>query len=177
MQDMRQKMMPGQRKERRVTVPEALRLFQQEEADKLVDEEAINRTGIENAEQNGIIFIDEIDKVIGTDRSEGPDVSREGVQRDLLSIVEGSQVATKFGVITCLIMGWAVLYAGWDLMASLSPGVIVLMVTGGLLYSVGTIFLLAGQIRFHNTIWHLFVVIASVIFFIAIMMHLVQTAP
>ncbi len=99
MQDMLSKMLPGKRKERRVTVPEALRIFQQEEAEKLVDEEAINREGIERAEQNGIVFIDEIDKVLGTDRREGPDVSREGVQRDLLPIVEGSSVATKFGIV------------------------------------------------------------------------------
>ncbi len=99
MQDMLSKMMPGRRKERRVKIPEALRIFQQEEAEKLIDEEAINREGIECAEQNGIVFIDEIDKVVGSDRSEGPDVSREGVQRDLLPIVEGSTVATKFGIV------------------------------------------------------------------------------
>jgi ATP-dependent HslUV protease ATP-binding subunit HslU len=99
MQEMMEKMMPGRRKNRRVNVPEAMRIFQQEEAEKLVDEDAITREGIERAEQNGIIFIDEVDKVIGSDRSEGPDVSREGVQRDLLPIVEGCAVATKFGVI------------------------------------------------------------------------------
>ncbi len=97
MQEMLGKMMPGRRKTRRVSVPEALAMFQQEEAEKLVDDDAIQREGIERAEQAGIIFIDEIDKVIGSNRSEGPDVSREGVQRDLLPIVEGATVATKYG--------------------------------------------------------------------------------
>ncbi|MDR1744675.1 MAG: ATP-dependent protease ATPase subunit HslU [Planctomycetota bacterium] len=97
MQEMLGKMMPGQRKTRRIAIPEALALFQQEEAAKLVDDDAIQREGIERAEQAGIIFIDEIDKVIGSNRSEGPDVSREGVQRDLLPIVEGATVATKYG--------------------------------------------------------------------------------
>ncbi len=97
MQEMLQKMMPGKRKNRRVSVDEALRILQQEEAEKLIDEEAIHRDGIERAEQAGIVFIDEVDKVIGTDRRDGPDVSREGVQRDMLPIVEGSTVATKYG--------------------------------------------------------------------------------
>ncbi len=97
MQEMLGKMMPGRRKTRRVSIPEALAMFQQEEAEKLVDDDAIQREGILRAEQAGIIFIDEIDKVIGSNRSEGPDVSREGVQRDLLPIVEGATVATKYG--------------------------------------------------------------------------------
>ncbi|MBN2711877.1 MAG: ATP-dependent protease ATPase subunit HslU [Planctomycetes bacterium] len=99
MQDMLSKMLPGKRKDRKVSVPEAMRIIQQEEAEKLIDDESINRKGIELVEQNGIIFIDEIDKVIGSDRSEGPDVSREGVQRDLLPIVEGSNVGTKYGMV------------------------------------------------------------------------------
>lgn len=97
MQDMLGKMLPGKRKTRRVSIPEAFALFQQEEAQKLIDDDGIQREGIERAEQGGIIFIDEIDKVIGTNRSEGPDVSREGVQRDLLPIVEGATVVTKYG--------------------------------------------------------------------------------
>lgn len=97
MQEMLGKMMPGQRKTRRVTIPEALAMFQQEEAEKLIDDDSIQREGIERAEQGGIVFIDEIDKVIGSNRSEGPDVSREGVQRDLLPIVEGATVVTKYG--------------------------------------------------------------------------------
>ncbi len=97
MQDMLGKMMPGQRKTRRVAIPEALAMFQQEEAEKLIDDDGIQREGIERAEQGGIIFIDEIDKVIGSNRGDGPDVSREGVQRDLLPIVEGATVVTKYG--------------------------------------------------------------------------------
>lgn len=96
-QDMLGKALPGRQKTRRVSVEEALKIFQQQEAEKLVDDEQIQKEGIERAEQGGIIFIDEIDKVIGSGRSEGPDVSREGVQRDLLPIVEGSTVMTKFG--------------------------------------------------------------------------------
>ncbi len=97
MQDMLGKMMPGHRKTRRVSIPEALAMFQQEEAAKLVDDDGIQREGIERAEQGGIIFIDEIDKVIGSNRGDSPDVSREGVQRDLLPIVEGATVVTKYG--------------------------------------------------------------------------------
>ena len=97
MQEMLGKMMPGRRKTRRVTIPEALAMFQQEEAEKLIDDDSIQREGIERAEQSGIIFIDEIDKVIGSSRGDGPDVSREGVQRDLLPIVEGATVVTKYG--------------------------------------------------------------------------------
>ncbi len=97
MQEMLGKMMPGKRKTRRITIPEALAMFQQEEAEKLLDDDSIQREGIERAEQGGIIFIDEIDKVIGSHRGDGPDVSREGVQRDLLPIVEGATVVTKYG--------------------------------------------------------------------------------
>ena len=97
MQDMLGKIIPGRRKTRRVGVAEALAIFQQEEAEKLLDDEAIQREGVERAEQSGIIFIDEIDKIIGSQRDNGPDVSREGVQRDLLPIVEGATVATKYG--------------------------------------------------------------------------------
>lgn len=97
MQDMLGKMIPGRRKTRRVSIPEALALFQQQEAEKLVDDDNVQREGIERAEQSGIIFIDEIDKVIGSNRGDGPDVSREGVQRDLLPIVEGATVVTKYG--------------------------------------------------------------------------------
>ncbi len=97
MQDMLGKMMPGRRKTRRLSIPEAMAMFQQQEAEKLVDDDSIQREGVERAEQSGIVFIDEIDKVIGSHRSEGPDVSREGVQRDLLPIVEGATVVTKYG--------------------------------------------------------------------------------
>ncbi len=99
MQDMLEKMLPERRTRRRVRVADARRMLAQEEADKLVDEEAVSRRGVERAEQSGIIFLDEIDKVIASGRSEGPDVSREGVQRDLLPIVEGSTVNTRQGLV------------------------------------------------------------------------------
>ncbi len=99
MQDMLSSLMPGKKKQRRVPIQEALRIFTQEEAEKLIDEEEINRKGIERAEQEGLVFIDEIDKIIGTAKENGPDVSREGVQRDLLPIVEGSTITTKFGAV------------------------------------------------------------------------------
>ena len=84
--------------------------------------------------------------------------------------------STKLGIVTCLAMGWAILFGGWDLLAALSPSVVILMVAGGVLYTFGTIFLMAERMMFHNTIWHGFVMIASVIFFIAVMTHLVQSA-
>jgi ATP-dependent HslUV protease ATP-binding subunit HslU len=99
MQDMLSQMLPDKRKPRRMRVGEARRVLQQEEADKLVDSEEITRRGIERAEQAGIVFVDEVDKVIGSNRSEGPDVSREGVQRDLLPIVEGTSVNTRHGMV------------------------------------------------------------------------------
>jgi ATP-dependent HslUV protease ATP-binding subunit HslU len=89
-----------QRKTRRVPVPEALELLTQEEAEKLVDGEAARDEAVRRVEQGGIVFIDEIDKVAGRQQAGGgggPDVSREGVQRDLLPIVEGSTVTTKHG--------------------------------------------------------------------------------
>ena len=99
MQDFFEKMLPAKHKPRRVTVRDAMQLVLGEEADKLVDDESLNRRAIERAEQGGIIFLDEIDKIIGSDRANGPDISREGVQRDLLPIVEGSTVNTKFGMV------------------------------------------------------------------------------
>ena len=90
--------LPKQRKKRRVTVAEARELFRQEEAAKLVDNDALKREALRRAESNGIIFIDEMDKIAGGGSSRvGPDVSREGVQRDILPIVEGSTVMTKHG--------------------------------------------------------------------------------
>lgn len=80
------------------------------------------------------------------------------------------------GIGTCMAMGWAILIGGWDLLNAMSPAVVVLMMAGGILYTVGTVFLVAQGWRFHNTIWHVFVMVASLIFFIAIMMHLVQSA-
>jgi ATP-dependent HslUV protease ATP-binding subunit HslU len=78
-------------------VREALDLLQQEEAERLIDMDEVSRQAIRSVEQNGIVFLDEIDKIAGRNHSVGPDVSREGVQRDLLPIVEGSTVNTKYG--------------------------------------------------------------------------------
>ena len=90
-------MMPKKTAKRRMKVREALRVLQSEEAEKLVDMEAATREALEKAQQEGIVFIDEIDKIVSRGRSGGPDVSRDGVQRDLLPIVEGCAVSTKYG--------------------------------------------------------------------------------
>ena len=92
-------LMPKRTKKRRVKVQEALKLLADDEAGKLVDMERVTREAVTRAEQTGIIFIDEIDKIAGREKSAGPDVSREGVQRDILPIVEGSTVTTKYGVV------------------------------------------------------------------------------
>jgi ATP-dependent HslUV protease ATP-binding subunit HslU len=89
----------GRKKKRKVKVSEALELIAAEEAQKLVDMEQVHRDAIERAEQSGIIFVDEIDKIAGREGGRGPDVSREGVQRDILPIVEGSSVSTKYGIV------------------------------------------------------------------------------
>ncbi len=90
----------GQRsKRRRMSVPEAMDYLIQEEENKLVDMDQVTRVAVERAEQSGIIFIDEIDKIAGRERGHGPDVSREGVQRDILPIVEGTTVNTRYGMI------------------------------------------------------------------------------
>jgi ATP-dependent HslUV protease ATP-binding subunit HslU len=87
-------------KRRRVTVPEALEILTQEESQKLIDMDRVVKEAIDRAENAGIIFIDEIDKVAGREtHGHGPDVSREGVQRDLLPIVEGSTVQTRYGLV------------------------------------------------------------------------------
>ena len=96
-QDMLGNLMPKKRKKRKVTVAQAREIFTQEEAQKLLDMEAISHEALQIAERNGIIFLDEIDKVAVKGSSSGPDVSREGVQRDILPIVEGSTVSTKYG--------------------------------------------------------------------------------
>ena len=87
------------RKTRKLKIAEALRLLIDEEAGKLVNEEEIKTRAVRNAEQNGIVFIDEIDKVAARQESSGADVSRQGVQRDLLPLVEGTTVSTKYGMI------------------------------------------------------------------------------
>lgn len=95
--DMMGNMMPKKTKLRRVKVKEARKILEQEEADKLIDQDAVQEEAIRRAEQDGIVFIDEIDKIVGRRGGSGPDVSREGVQRDILPIVEGSTVNTKYG--------------------------------------------------------------------------------
>jgi ATP-dependent HslUV protease ATP-binding subunit HslU len=98
MGDLLGSILPKKRSKRRVTVADARRVFAQEEAAKLVDTEALKREAVRRAEENGIIFVDEMDKIAGGgDGARGPDVSREGVQRDILPIVEGSTVLTKHG--------------------------------------------------------------------------------
>ncbi len=89
--------LPEKAKRKKVKIPEAINILIQEEANKLIDMDKITREAITRAEQSGIIFIDEIDKIASKGHSHGPDVSREGVQRDLLPIVEGTTVATKHG--------------------------------------------------------------------------------
>ena len=89
----------GKRKTRKLKIAEAMRLLTDEEAAKLVNEDEIRTQAIANAEQNGIVFIDEIDKVATRSEAQGSDVSRQGVQRDLLPLVEGTAVSTKYGVV------------------------------------------------------------------------------
>jgi ATP-dependent HslUV protease ATP-binding subunit HslU len=97
--DMFGNMFPKKSKKRKVKIPEALEMITQEEASKLIDMDSVVRLALERVQQSGIIFLDELDKIAGRDRTHGPDVSREGVQRDLLPIVEGSSVTTKYGVV------------------------------------------------------------------------------
>ncbi len=97
--DMLGNIMPQKKKMRKVKVSEALTILTQEEAQKLIDMDKVIKEAINRVEQSGIIFIDEIDKVAGREAGHGPDVSREGVQRDLLPIVEGSTVSTKYGAV------------------------------------------------------------------------------
>jgi len=95
--DMFGSLMPKNTKRRKLKVPEAMEMLTQEEAQRLVDMDKVVSVAIEKVEQSGIIFLDEIDKIVGKDGGHGPDVSREGVQRDLLPIVEGSTVNSKYG--------------------------------------------------------------------------------
>lgn len=95
--DMMGNMMPKKTRLRRVKVKEARRILEDEECDKLIDMDNVTEEAVQRAEQNGIVFIDEIDKIAGHRAGSGPDVSREGVQRDILPIVEGSTVNTKYG--------------------------------------------------------------------------------
>ena len=97
--EMLQDMLPKKKKRRTVSVAEARRILLQDELDKLVDMDEVVNEALYRAEEMGIVFLDEIDKVAGERGTHGPDVSREGVQRDLLPIVEGSTVATKYGLV------------------------------------------------------------------------------
>ncbi len=96
LKDMLGGLLPEKTKRRKLKVPEALRFLVQEEAQKLIDMDKVVREAVQRVEQSGIVFLDEIDKIAGRE-TQGPDVSRQGVQRDLLPIVEGSTVTTKYG--------------------------------------------------------------------------------
>ncbi len=97
--EMLANILPGRAKTRRVKVSEAREILYQEESQRLIDMDRVVEEARRKVEQNGIIFLDEIDKIVGRDHGRGPDVSREGVQRDLLPIVEGTTVTTKYGMV------------------------------------------------------------------------------
>ena len=99
LKDMFGNLFPKKTKHRKVKVPEAFEILVQEESQRLIDMDKVTEEAIRKVEQTGIIFLDEIDKIAGRGSSHGPDVSREGVQRDLLPIVEGSTVTTKYGMV------------------------------------------------------------------------------
>lgn len=99
LKDMFGGMFPNRTKHRKVKVKEALKLLTQEESGRLIDMDKVQEIALTRVEQSGIIFIDEIDKVAGREHKQGPDVSREGVQRDLLPLVEGCTVTTKYGMV------------------------------------------------------------------------------
>ncbi|MBN1155762.1 ATP-dependent protease ATPase subunit HslU [candidate division KSB1 bacterium] len=98
-QDLLGPMMPKKTKKRKMTIPEARRYLVQEESQKLIDMDEVIKEAIERVENSGIVFLDEIDKIAGSDSQHGPDVSRSGVQRDLLPVVEGTNVITKYGMV------------------------------------------------------------------------------
>ena len=97
--DMFGNMFPKKTKKRKVKIPEAMDIIAREEAQKLIDMDKVTKMATQRVEQSGIIFLDEIDKIASRESGHGPDVSREGVQRDLLPIVEGSTVTTKYGMV------------------------------------------------------------------------------
>jgi len=99
LKDMLPGLFQGKSKRRKVKVPEALEYLKQEEEQKLIDMDSVARAAVERVEQAGIIFVDEIDKIAGREGAHGPEVSREGVQRDILPIVEGTTVNTKYGMV------------------------------------------------------------------------------
>jgi ATP-dependent HslUV protease ATP-binding subunit HslU len=96
-EDLLSGILPKKKKSKKVKVKDALNIFKNEEANKLLDLDEINKIAVKRAEEDGIVFIDEIDKIAGKNNKSGTDVSREGVQRDILPIVEGSTVNTKYG--------------------------------------------------------------------------------
>lgn len=97
--DMLGNIFPQKTKRRRVKVTEALKVLEQDQAQKLIDMDSVTKIAVERVQQAGIVFLDEIDKVAGRESSHGPDISREGVQRDLLPLIEGSTVNTKYGMV------------------------------------------------------------------------------
>ena len=99
LKEMFSNLLPKKTKRRKVKVPEGLKILADEEAQKLIDMDKVTSLAIERVEQGGIIFLDEIDKIAGRESTHGPDVSREGVQRDLLPIVEGTTVTTRYGMV------------------------------------------------------------------------------
>ena len=96
-QDILGGVFPKKKKKRKLPIKEAKRLLAQEEAKKFIDKEELKKSSIKKVEQSGIVFIDELDKIAGREKGSGPDVSREGVQRDILPIIEGSTIMTKYG--------------------------------------------------------------------------------
>jgi ATP-dependent HslUV protease ATP-binding subunit HslU len=99
LKDIFSNMMPKKSSKRMTSIPEAIKILTQEEAQHLIDNDTVVTLALKKVEQSGIVFLDELDKVAGGDGGRGPDVSREGVQRDLLPIVEGSSVSTKYGIV------------------------------------------------------------------------------
>jgi ATP-dependent HslUV protease ATP-binding subunit HslU len=99
MKDMLGNLFQGRTKRRRMRVDEAMEYLMQEEEERLIDMDTVARAALERVESNGIIFLDEIDKIAGREAGSGPDVSREGVQRDILPIVEGTTVNTRYGMV------------------------------------------------------------------------------
>lgn len=99
LQNMMQNLGNRKTRTRKVTIKQAMKLLADEEADRMIDEEDIKVQAVKSVEENGIVFLDEIDKIVGRSHSQGPDVSREGVQRDLLPLVEGSTVSTRYGMV------------------------------------------------------------------------------
>ncbi len=97
LQNMLGNIMPAKKSTKKVSVPEAQKILAEQEAEKLVEKDKITREGVQRAENSGIVFIDELDKIAAREHGHGPDVSREGVQRDMLPIIEGSTVMTRYG--------------------------------------------------------------------------------